>query len=604
MIRITLKNIQRKSQKRWDTYCLNTTNIDNDKYVATIFETDQIQFILDCGLNFVSARIFIGIAELRGTPIPTVGSSEMRSFNFMPKSNNKYGYESFFLHYCGIAQISAVLVEQSGREQRVLFESINVCGRKITSDRVVSILEYLSNNVTKPMLDTLSPTKLKSSLVKNGVSIADRLQLLERTLNEIDGSVRAISVRPLKSLRPVINTIYNPTPEKLSSDDFEWIVENSGQSVEAESSEVALFRHGLKWRTLHQMKTIQPVASTDIEENIIIGYLLNSLRRTAAEISHECLISNDTSVAQTYEEGGEYYANFYSIANRMLNSLGESYYHRSKECLAKIIALIKVFEGSVPTSQIRPSKLRPTLKMQANPYYMQIVRSMHEWLEKREVVWIEKHLFSSVNSTWKLFEYYLVINVHTYLCERSGLDIINGLFSGFIGRTFVRLLYAPKISTVEYSTSGDSYVVVDRYTGRYREPDIVIELSRGDDLQLLIFDAKCRSEHDVWSDLRVCELKYTGSIRHRRTGKPVVSAMILPYPMTSEHQNDSFQDYYEGPYSIDGALSCVPVMGIQRVPITSGGIYGGYIDLLGKLLDRFTDNYADSGAEVTKLKVS
>jgi hypothetical protein len=253
-----------------------------------------------------------------------------------------------------------------------------------------------------------------------------------------------------------------------------------------------------------------------------------------------------------------------------------------------------MFDAKVPTSKRRPSSLKPTAKMRANIHYIKMSRMMNDWLQKKEVVWLDKVLFSSINSTWRLFEYYTVISTHNWLLSQAE-NINAGLFKGgVIGAEKVALCHEPRIPKANRAMDDDQYVVVDRFTRNLRTPDIVIELESHSQRQLLVFDAKCRQERDVWSDLTMCESKYTNAIRDRASGKPIVKSLVMLYPKTSQHKDTRFQDYYLEPYRKDDHFFAEPVMGIQRILIEKDGVEKSYSELLGTLFEKFTrrDNNA------------
>lgn len=589
MISLQLSNLGSSANKRWESYTLDPTGSEMGEFVATIFETDKIKFVLTCPSDTKSASIFIGDAEIKGSLEEQSG--DKNRFVFMPKYNARFGYEAICLHYCGIANFSAIINrEHSSDPDRFLFESVNVCGRKVTAERIKNILEFLSNNITEDLLVALSPTQLSANLVNNGVSMAERIQRLEHSLKDINGTVQSITHRPIKYLRPTSRIIHNPTPDKMSGADMEWVLENAGQAVEAENPDEGLFHYGFKWRSLPEIQSESASDSTGVEENLIIRYYLLSLRTAAAEMVSESRThkpgkasSHDLSMG---DEGTGYY-NFYSIAAKLLGTLGSGYYHRAMACLDNCNSLLSQFDAKVSTSKRRPSSLKPTAKMHANIHYIRMARLMNDWLQKKEVVWLDKILFSSINSTWRLFEYYTVISTHKWLLSRAE-NTNTGLFKGVIGSEKVTLFYEPRIPTANKAMPENNYVVIDRFTKNLRTPDIVIELESHNQRQLLVFDAKCRREADVWSDLRICESKYTNSIRDRITGKPIVKSLVMLYPKTSQHSDTRFQDYYLEPHRKDDAIYVEPVMGIQRVSIEKNGIEQSYSELLTTLLDKFS----------------
>ncbi len=582
-MQLTLSNY-RTDSSRWQRYVLQPANRSIKETNKVVFETDQIKFSLSCPANIVSAKLFIGDAELHGKMIV---SGEGSRFEWKPKINKRFGHDAFFLHYCGIANLSILTWNDEGISQRVLFESVNVCGRKITAERVGNMLTYISTNITEDLLQVFSPTQFDANLVKKGVSLAENLQRLEVTLQQVSTSLKGVISRPLSSLRPTLRTLKYPSPEQLQSCDMEWVLENAGLAVEADSAETALFHSGFRWRAMAEIASTAPADSTDIQENHLIRFYLITLQQNANELVNQSRLSEEETSNDPISDDGEVYLNFYSIANRLLNKLGAGYYQRAEECLNHCNHLLTLFDKHIPTRSLSPNTLRITEKMRTNRHYHGMAKLMHDWMEKREVVWLEKVILSSINSTWKLFEYYCVMVTNNFLFS-EGISSNKGLFSGgFRGRQ-LSLSFEPRWPTANKAGPNDSIIIVDRYTNNYREPDIVIDIqaTKTQPQKILVFDAKCRGEQDVWKDLQKCELKYTLGVRDL-DGKCPVRSLIMLYPAPSSASDINFQDYYLAPFNLQGPKSAEPVMGIQRLNILDNGCEKGLDDFLSLLFRKY-----------------
>lgn len=270
-MQLFLKNLKPR-RDGWKNYILLPASQEVELTEKTIFETDQIEFELKCPSNIISAKLYIADAEITGV----LGDcdDEVNYFRFTPRRNRQYGYDALFLHYCGIANMNIVMMSDEGAESRALFESVNVCGRKITVERIENILTYLSSNITQELLEVFSPTQLSANLANDGIILADRIQRLEHTLEEVDGIIRVIMHRPIKALRPTQRTLKNPAPESLQANDIEWVLENSGKSVEADCPENSIFHSHFRWRTMEEVESSSPQESTNTQENQLILFFL------------------------------------------------------------------------------------------------------------------------------------------------------------------------------------------------------------------------------------------------------------------------------------------------------------------------------------------
>lgn len=582
-MRLELKNVGR-NHKNWDSIVLMSTDgnlCSLAKY--EILETDQISFKVNVPSKYISAKLIIENIELQGAECCS-DDDLVSSFEWLPKHNKKFGYDAIFLHFFGIAQLAVELTNINNETNVVLFEPINIYGRLVTADRAVSMLSYISKEANHSILKALSPTTFGSKLVKNGISPADILKRLEKTLEEIEPIVKTIIHRPITSLRGKTEILYNPTPDQVDDESIEWISENSGLSVDALCSDDGLFQFGMHWRSMPEVKAKHLSQSCDLYENQLIAFYLSKVSCEGRRIVERCeQYRQNLSFTEERDFGGEY-RNFYNVTRKSLQAVTAKYLYRAKLCMEKSERMLLVFNRMVPTSKNPLGKVALTEKLKANRHYLLLIKHLKEWLEIREINWIEQNILSSVNSTPVLFEYYTVLLTNRWL-KNNGETSQQGLFDGTINGRKARLYYEPSYPHPSYGDSKYGIWSSDISAKKGRRPDIVIDLSyeENTERELVILDAKCRKEQNVLREsLPECIPKYGYGIRDKQGNNPVKCVVMLhPKP---NNETDSFVDFYAAPYNCFGLKRAYPILGAQRMNIDSKGSENGFHRLLHLLI--------------------
>lgn len=547
-----------------------------------IFETDQIKFNLAVEPGYKSAKIIIEGLEIVGNLLEDNEFGAL--FEWMPKKNKIYGYDALFLHFFGIASFGVEMAHEDGSVLMVVFEPINIYGRRITAQRAESMLTYISNHADKHVLNALSPTTYGSKLVHNGIAVADLLLRLESTLRDVEYLIKNIIKHPITSLRSKSFTINNPVSDQINDYAIGWITEYAGLGIDASCEQDGLFRYGLSWKGMAEVNTVFSRESTDIYENQLVHYYLLRLAAEARRILFSCEEQIRLRQAKPSREYGDYQS-FYDIARKGMNASVLSYSLRAKNCIKKLDEIISAFDKIVPTTKRKIDRITVTEKLKSNRHYMLFLKSIKEWVEVRDINWIEQNIISSVNSIPKLFEYYTILVVDQWLKSASMQPSKEGLFDGFLSGKSVRLSYEPSYARAGSEKSEHLIWAADFNVSKGRRPDIVIDINRENihRRMLLILDAKCRAESVVINQsLPECALKYGYGIRDS-AGTCPVRAVVMLYPK-NEKSTDSFFSFYKSPFDLFGDSPALPVLGAQRISINNGGTEDG----LSKFLEKIT----------------
>jgi len=578
---LTLNNLSTHN-RLWDLIHLQPIKeIHSHVSKFDILETDQIKFTLLAPSGSTAAKLVVAGFEAFGHLISDDGNTCI--FEWMPKKNSHFGYDAFFLHFFGIANFAIELFDSTQTNNLVVFEAINIYGRRITATRAEAMLSFISKHADSETLKALSPTSYGAMITKNGVSIADLLMRLEMTIKDIDHLIFNIIKKPITSLRSQQTTIHNPSTDQIDTFGISWIAEHAGIGEDASCESDGLFRHGFKWKSMPEVKIYHSKESTDIYENQLIYFYLARLAHEGNRIYKKCDELIKFRQEKSERDFGEY-KSFFSIARKGMNESVGTYLQRSKHCINKIEKLISVFNKTVPTSKVSIRKVAVTEKIKSNRHYILFLRAMKDWIEVREINWLANNVLASINSIPQLFEYYTILSVSNWLKKESNSSQ-EGLFNGFAFGKNIHLLYEPSYPSAGHIKSEHSLWATDFDVNKGRRPDIVIDINRNNPNErlLLIFDAKCRSEKNVLNEsLPECALKYGYGIRDI-SGKCPVRAVVMLHPKSETSRDDGFISFYKAPFGVFEGSTAYPILGAQRININSEGIEFGLYKLLEKI---------------------
>ncbi|MCQ8230708.1 nuclease domain-containing protein [Pectobacterium carotovorum] len=577
---LELINLKSRAES-WSKITLSLCNGSKESVPQhAILETDQIAFKLYTKDKYCSAKLLVESLEISGTDTDESGMV----FEWMPKRNTRFGHESLFLHYFGIAELAVELVDEQGDITVFVFDSIEIYGRKITAERATSMLSYISTKVDEHILTALSPTTFSSKLVRNGVTPAEVLSRLEKTVEDVEVTIKNIILRPITSLRTSNIVIHNPTNEDVDDCGVEWITEFSGLSYQVGCEHDSIFHSGIEWRGMPEVLVTKNVTSTDIYENHLVIFYLNKLLTEGKRILNKCIQMKLSGNAHSTSINAIGYVSFFDVSHKNLNSITAKYEIRARTCVNKLEKMISSFNKHIPVSSRNIGRLMLTEKIKANRHYLLFVKNIKEWVDCRDINWLEHMLFSNIHSTPVLFEYYSIILVDSWL-KNKGDNQHKGLFSGKLHGENVKLYYEPSYPHPSYGESANGIWSCDIKSKRGRRPDIVIDVDNDNSerRKLYVFDAKCRNEYDVINySLPECSMKYGYGLRDKNGRCPVQCVVILhPKPMAEQ---DNFVDFYANPFDFKGKTPAYPIIGAQRLNISGRGAESGLHNFLNDLL--------------------
>lgn len=572
-----------RNQSDWDFINLSLAgdNLGLDcKY--SILETDQVGFRLKVPSNFVSAKLIVEKMEVGG--VVSLVDDVSKVFEWLPRRNKVFGYESLFLHFFGVAQLAIELIDLDDEKKVYLFESISVYGRKVTAERAEAMLSYISSKADKYLLEALSPTSFSANLVSNGIAPAEILKRLEKSLSDIEPTLKNVIVNPISSLRPKFEVVYNPIAEEIDDKGIEWICENVGLSEDATCEDDGLFKFGMHWKLMPEVVKSSFEQSTDLYENQIVVFYLNRMLMESKGILlgfEKVKINISSSEGKVIHKD---YVSFYSVAKKGLQADNIKNIRRAKSCIEKVERMLNIFNKMVPTTKLVVGKIYITEKLKSNRHYLLLLKYLKEWTDVRDINWVEKSVLNNIHSTPVLFEYYTVLLTDSWL-KSNGIHSKDGLFDGDIHGRKVRLYYEPTYPSSKNEKSIYNIWSSDINVTLGRRPDIVVDVDYDiqSERELYIFDAKCRSEHKVLKEsIPDCIPKYGYGIRDA-IGRNPVKCIVMLHPKPSS-VDDLFIDFYSSPYHLDGKFRAYPVIGAQRINLSHNGVEFGFQKLLTSLL--------------------
>lgn len=545
-----------------------------------ILETNQIAFRLHTTDVYYSAKLVVESLDINGVATDDSGMA----FEWLPKKNYKFGYDALFLHYFGVAQFAVELTDERGVVTVAVFEPIEIYGRKITAERATSMLSYISAKVDEHILTALSPTTFSATMARTGVAPAEILSRLEKTLEDVEVTIKNIILRPLTSLRANRIVVHNPTSEDVDDCGVEWIAEYSGLSHQVSCENDGVFYSGTEWRGMPEVLVAKAATSTDIYENHLVFFYLNKLLEEGKRILNKCEKIRWGGKAHSASISPFGYVSFFDVSHKNLNSINAKYEQRARSCVNRLEQMVSAFNKKIPISSRHIGRPMLTEKIKSNRHYLLFIKSVKEWVECREIHWLEQMLLSNIHSTPVLFEYYSVILVDCWL-KSNGEHQRKGLFNGKLHGKNIKLYYEPSFPHPRYGNSPYGVWSCDINSRRGRRPDIVIDVDSDNNAlrELFIFDAKCRNEYDVINySLPDCAMKYGYGLRDINGRCPVQCVVMLHPKPLNEH--DDFIDFYASPFNFEGATPAYPVLGAQRLNINGNGVESGFHRFLNDLL--------------------
>lgn len=568
----------------WHQFSLDpATDGDIEPCDFEILETDQVQFRLTTNKTYISAKLIIESMEIDGDLSPD--GDKKTVFEWVPRSNARYGRDALFLHYFGVAQPAVELIGEDGEVEVVAFKPFNILGRKITAERAEAMLSYISQNANEQIMEAISPTSYAANLTSKGVAPADALWRMESSLKVIDGMIRYIIRSPITGLRRHIRSISSPDSTQIDDYGINWIAEHAGIAEDANSQDDALFKYALKWKSMPHADVSVMEESTDLYENQLIRLLLARVLAECRKILDECLEARRRTLRPVSRLHRTGYVSFFDVAKKDSVRASLSYEIRARKCIGIAERCNQQFNTHVPTSNKTITRIEITSRIKENRHYILLLEQIEQWMNSKDINWIARTMMGSVHSTPVLFEYYTLLLVDAWL-KKHGEPDTEGLFKGRLEGKEVTLLYEPRYPS-PIATERAEYGIwaSDRENRRGRRPDIVIDVqaSSQERRKLYILDAKCRGERDVLRhSMPECALKYGYGLRDADGHCPVRAVVTLhPRP---ESKTEMFLDFHHAPYDLFGAKRAYPVIGSQRISINPGGSEFGLGRLLQALL--------------------
>jgi len=611
---LEITNLQsERADSSWNNFSLPlSSGQTNEAPQVAITELDQISLSFRIeGEGLRSAMILADGVEMEGVIHPDYdGGDGFTTVYWRPeRQRNSREYQSLFFNYFGIVQLIIQLDFHGKDGELYVLAPLEIQGRKVTADRAVAMLKYLSKNASGDILNDLCPTSKTSGVSKNGVQPADMLNRLESTVSKLETHFRRIVHAPIKKLQQSSETIYKPTPADVDSYGLDWLMENPWSMSEADRCE-GLFEFDEQQLVASEVQTRLPVESTDIYENQLVHFCIGRIFQQAQKLVGRA--KKQQSSAHHTLTVRENFVSFYEISNKHSGvSGGHLYLAKAQDVTKRLARLSHLATQYIPVSKQRVDRITVTEKIKAKRHYLEFVSSLHEWIEDKNILWGEAVSLSKVTSLPRLFEFYVTTAIHHVLeAEGTAITLNSGLFDGYVNGLHYRLRHEPtywkprhincgQLSTevvsvdqekLHQSINDRNKPLVHRSRDKYlcREPDIVIERINpaGQMDALLVLDAKCwSSEKSVFKTaLPELAMKYGLGLR-TRDGQQIVKSVIAVNP-APENSDDAhaFNDFYAKPCNLYGAHPALPAIGSQRVEINPLGMEVGLAILIERLL--------------------
>lgn len=594
------------ADKQGRTVTLGESISDMESPAFHILENDAISVTFISEVSLSKVLLLLGDREFECS-----SSIQNNSYiyKWMPERFEK-GFKALFHNFFGIAELALKIVSADDVSIRK-FQPIEIYSNAMTASQCENMLSYLASKKNIGLLNSLSPSGFNAKHVKSGVSPTDLIDHMYKTVLDAEIYCKGILKNPLTKIRSSLVMVDGSQYNSIDESSIGWIAENSSVLVEAESIELAHFKHEDDWYFASEVQSSKLANSTDIYENKLIHFFIRKLRHHCNDKLAEMRIASKSNLPNKSVPYG--FVSFYEVMNRIIGRNMDRKLEKLNLCISKLDSLNYLLVERVPINNVDIGKIGLTERIKTNRNYFGFYKTAISWLDEREIDWSTENLLAHINSADKLFELYSCVSINDYLMNRStNYTDPDQLFSGFINDINVNFYYEPKYwKSGHKNCVGETYINTDlkyekakspeqngEVIGVYsrRTPDFVIEINHyinGSKYQaLLILDAKYTKADRAFNvELVTCTMKYVHGI-HRVDGESVVKMMIIIHP-ENDHKNNpqgKYTDFHARPFDLGSSKAVFPILGTQSVILSREGQEPRLCETLDKAFELIVRN--------------
>lgn len=537
-------------------------------------------------------------------------TSDGKRFRWFNK-NNFSKKELFFRNYCGIAELSLKISGYDIDDQHVSFNHIEILASKLSSDRITSMLEYLSQNDAKDIAALARITKRKSGLQQDEELITSLIDKLSSYLELIKQIIPKIIYKPITKVQPISNIVTFNKDLHLNHNSIKWLSNNLDELNECSKYDNFDLKLNEKYYKINKILVNDFIENTDIYENQVIHGFISILIRKIDSIINEYK-SKYTNKSKNYNING--YFSLFSKISKFQHEITKNLIKKCEFFKTELIEINKIISENIPVSKEIQSTPFFTLKVKNNNNYKIIFQKMIELKNLGNPDWSLQDELNSIRDIPKLFEYYCLL-----LTKRSIEKSLNNfskvsnklIFNENISDTCfsyssedlsLDIFYEPKIwgdknvdSVIPSLVNPEAWVVEknkiykreNSYKGlksRHRSPDIVIRLKKPNHENFVIIDAKYTNNFLSWDTyLPDLAMKYIHGI-HNKSGVNSTLALIVLNP----DEKSFTRHYLDHDYTIYGDKTVYPSLFNSILDIhQSNDIKNNYSNDINQIIKKY-----------------
>lgn len=579
-MKLTLEIISGKNDKKIVLDPQNKT-----MYRQFLTEVDAVAIHVELDIPQAEVSLVIEDAKIELEQIDQEG------LHFYAKPKRKksgyYGYEALFYNYFGIAILYIEISNENG-SQLILAGEVEVLARKVTSDQVRNMIQYILESGNIDLLRAQGATRRGVSLSEDESLPPQKLiEHLEKVVTLFEHSMPLLVRTPLSSLVSKLKVIPLTREVEIQEQGIAWLAENLSVLTPSDEPDNYLISHYGRGYTANELQTAVLLENTDIYENRIIHGFIESLLIYIHNLKRE-LSQHTPSISLNKADG---YESFFNVMGEWLRTENNSNLRKMNAIQERVRKILSILQRKIPVKEPIFTQPKFTPKVRSSKLYSSIYREIYKWHTHSSVDWTFEKILMAINSVPKLFEVYSVLLVSGWAKERLKItkskDDEGVFLSGFINNIKLNIKYEPvywrthhtkanenKVVRTEVSNANDSYqnqynpTRVRNGKNSHRSPDIVLEISDKaiedpNIVELIVLDAKYTSRELAFSrDLPSCTMKYVHGLSSKKNLN-LVKALVILYP----DKESPWLDFHASSYGLYGENSQLPILGAQGMNI-------------------------------------
>lgn len=571
---------------RANTYLEIHSDKDNSAARAFILEDEAVHISISLPTEHSNISLI-----LHDTEIPFTSSKSINgewTYEWNPKPLGSWGHESIFHNYYGLAELVLCSRVEEDEDLRIIekFQPIDVLAKKINSERVEAMLNFLAVESNESLLSFFRVTRLRAGFKEGDKSVGFLIEQLERCADLIRSEIPKICSCPIARLNPTIRIVPGEFSSRIDETTLAWLSENSDVLSAADDYESAIMDFEGELYSAYKLQEATIQEDVDVYENRVLHGFVVTLIRAATDILSGLETKPSSSRPQVEVSG---YSSFFSQINRFIKSINSTKIERCRTLLQSLHKLRHKLIQDLPVTAVAIGRPLFTQKARFHINYQRVFNRIISWHRFGAPDWSAQEELFSIQSIPKLFEYYVLFLIKKHIEEAtigenkalmdSSLSGDTNTFAYKIGSNFISLSYETKAWTPDHNQSEseclvntEGWTTIERGNLKPRGssgpnsnrcPDYLIRFSNDQgEARFFILDAKYTKPKKAFNNyLPELTMKYLHGMHEKSTGRNLsVGLMVICPDFHTETRH-----FHHPRYSIYGETPVSPAMLVGSV---------------------------------------